>query len=43
MNVFDKQYYVFNYVNNLFPVIFMKPKKVQDISSDYESDYDSEN
>lgn len=43
MEVFDKQHYVFNYVNNLFPVIFMKPKVVQDIPSDYDSDSDSEN
>lgn len=43
MDVFEKQNYVFNYVNNLFPVIFMKPKKVQDIQSDYDSDSDSEN
>ena len=43
MNVFEKQNYVFNYVNNLFPVIFMKPKVVQDIQSDYDSDSDSEN
>lgn len=42
MDVFEKQNYVFNYVNNLFPVIFMKPKKVQDIQSDYDSDSDSE-
>ena len=38
MNIFDKQYYVFNYVNNLFPIIFMKRKIIEDIPSDYDSD-----
>ena len=34
MDLFDKQMYVFNYVNNLFPIIYKRVPPIQDIPSD---------
>ena len=39
MDLFDKQYYVFNYVNNLYHIIYSKTTPICDIPSD-DSDSD---
>jgi hypothetical protein len=39
MDLFDKQHYVFNYVNNLYHIIYQRVTPIRDIPSD-ESDSD---
>lgn len=39
MDLFDKQYYVFNYVNNLYHIIYKNTPPINDIPSD-DSDSD---
>ena len=39
MELFDKQYYVYNYIKNLYHIIYQPVRKITDIPSD-DSDSD---